>query len=96
MSGRALAPGGTTPTHSLPGASAPPLTDTGAAETSPDLESNAVTIAVGPEGGFTDDEVNQAIAAGWLPVDLGPHTLRVETAAIALAAIACVVRRSER
>ncbi len=42
--------------------------------------------AVGPEGGFTDDEVDQARAAGWAVVDLGPRILRVETAAIMLAA----------
>jgi 16S rRNA (uracil1498-N3)-methyltransferase len=61
-----------------------------AAEKSPD----PITIAIGPEGGFTDDELNHAIAAGWLQVDLGRNTLRVETAAIALAAIGCVVRHS--
>lgn len=42
--------------------------------------------AIGPEGGFTDDEISQATAAGWHTVDLGPRILRVETAAIALAA----------
>jgi 16S rRNA (uracil1498-N3)-methyltransferase len=41
---------------------------------------------VGPEGGFTDDELNSALAAGWQAVSLGPRILRIETAAIALAA----------
>jgi 16S rRNA (uracil1498-N3)-methyltransferase len=41
--------------------------------------------AVGPEGGFTEDEVALARAAGWRVLDLGPRILRVETAAIALA-----------
>jgi len=41
---------------------------------------------VGPEGGFTDDEVATAERAGAVRVSLGPHILRVETAAIALAA----------
>ncbi len=41
--------------------------------------------AVGPEGGFTDEEVSLARAAGWRVLDLGPRILRVETAAIALA-----------
>jgi 16S rRNA (uracil1498-N3)-methyltransferase len=45
-----------------------------------------IAIAVGPEGGFTDEEVKEAIAIGWQPVDLGPRILRVETAAIVLAA----------
>ena len=44
------------------------------------------TIAIGPEGGFTDAEVATAIAAGWQPISLGRSILRVETAAIALAA----------
>ncbi len=43
-------------------------------------------LAVGPEGGFTDEEVALAVAQGWQPVDLGPRILRVETAAVALAA----------
>jgi 16S rRNA (uracil1498-N3)-methyltransferase len=43
-------------------------------------------LAIGPEGGFTDGEVAAATAAGWQAVDLGPRILRVETAAIALAA----------
>ncbi len=46
----------------------------------------AVWIAIGPEGGFTEAEVNTATAAGWQPVGLGSRILRVETAAIALAA----------
>jgi 16S rRNA (uracil1498-N3)-methyltransferase len=45
-------------------------------------------LAVGPEGGFTDEEVAQACAAGWLPVGLGPRLLRVETAALVLAVLA--------
>ncbi len=51
-----------------------------------------VIIAVGPEGGFTDGEVEQAVGAGWLPIDLGPRMLRVDTAAIALAAVAGMAR----
>lgn len=43
--------------------------------------------AVGPEGGFTEDEVALARAAGWHLLDLGPRILRVETAAIALAVL---------
>jgi 16S rRNA (uracil1498-N3)-methyltransferase len=42
--------------------------------------------AVGPEGGFTDAEVQEALAAGWAVVALGPRILRVETAALVLAA----------
>jgi 16S rRNA (uracil1498-N3)-methyltransferase len=42
---------------------------------------------VGPEGGFTEVELERARAAGCAVVSLGPLTLRVETAAIALAAL---------
>lgn len=45
-----------------------------------------VVAAVGPEGGLTDDEVALAVAAGWRPIALGPRILRVETAALAVAA----------
>ena len=46
-------------------------------------------LAVGPEGGFTDDEVALARSAGWQVVGLGARILRVETAAIALVVRAC-------
>jgi 16S rRNA (uracil1498-N3)-methyltransferase len=52
----------------------------------------AAALAVGPEGGLTPEEVAAAIAAGWRPVDLGPRTLRVETAAVALAALVALPR----
>jgi 16S rRNA (uracil1498-N3)-methyltransferase len=43
--------------------------------------------AVGPEGGFTPDEVEVALRAGARLVTLGPRILRFETAAIAAAAL---------
>jgi len=48
-----------------------------------------VYIAVGPEGGFTEAEIAAARAAKWRSVSLGKSILRIETAAIALAA-ACI------
>lgn len=45
-------------------------------------------FAIGPEGGFTDEEVEMALANNVTPVSLGPLILRIETAAVALAAIA--------
>ena len=42
-----------------------------------------VSVAVGPEGGWTDVELKYFTDAGWLVVSLGPHVLRTETAAIA-------------
>jgi len=47
-----------------------------------------VRLAVGPEGGFTDEEVARAVELGWQTVDLGPRTLRIETAALVLATLA--------
>lgn len=47
-----------------------------------------VAIFVGPEGGFTQSEVDMADRAGAVRVTLGPRLLRIETAAIALLAIA--------
>ena len=44
-------------------------------------------LAVGPEGGFTEEEVSLARGAGWQTVDLGPRILRIETAAMVLAAL---------
>jgi len=45
----------------------------------------SVRIAVGPEGGFTDEEIGTAQANRWALIDLGPRILRVETAALAMA-----------
>ncbi|MGI8690523.1 MAG: RsmE family RNA methyltransferase [Thermomicrobiales bacterium] len=42
-----------------------------------------VAVAIGPEGGFTDDEVARLVAdADAVPVSIGPRNLRAETAAI--------------
>jgi 16S rRNA (uracil1498-N3)-methyltransferase len=45
-----------------------------------------IIAVVGPEGGLTAEELATVEAAGGRRVSLGPHVLRVETAAIALAA----------
>jgi 16S rRNA (uracil1498-N3)-methyltransferase len=47
---------------------------------------------VGPEGGFTPAEVAALRAAGARPVRLAEHILRIETAALALAAAVCASR----
>jgi len=52
--------------------------------------SRSVVVAVGPEGGFTGNEITLATSAGWQLVDLGPRILRTETAAILLASIAAL------
>lgn len=42
-----------------------------------------VTLAAGPEAGFSDDEEAHLVKAGFVPVRLGPRVLRTETAALA-------------
>jgi len=49
-------------------------------------------IVVGPEGGFSEREAEEAEAAGAWPVGLGARVLRTETAA--LAALACLMYES--
>lgn len=44
-------------------------------------------VLIGPEGGFTDEEVARAQAAGWTAVWLGERRLRAETAAMLAAAV---------
>jgi len=44
---------------------------------------NHVSLLIGPEGGWTDEERRTASDAGWAPASLGPTILRAETAAIA-------------
>jgi 16S rRNA (uracil1498-N3)-methyltransferase len=69
------------------------LPDEGPAEQNPLFRQPAPSappsycLAVGPEGGFAEEEVALAAAAGWSVVDLGPRILRVETAALMLAAV---------
>lgn len=42
----------------------------------------SILVLVGPEGGWTQEEVVTAEAAGGIPLTLGPRILRAETAAI--------------
>ncbi len=48
---------------------------------------DSAMVIIGPEGGFTQDEVMFATEAGAIPVSLGKRTLRCETAAVAACAI---------
>ena len=59
-----------------------PLSDALRRADSPDT-----AIAIGPEGGWTPEEVQMFSDHGWKPVTLGPRILRAETAAIAAVAI---------
>lgn len=47
----------------------------------------SVSLAVGPEGGWDEKELELGCAKGWLPVHLGPRILRTETAGIVGAAL---------
>ena len=41
-----------------------------------------ITLLIGPEGGFSEDEVNKSFTAGFSRLKLGPRILRTETAAV--------------
>ena len=45
-------------------------------------EAQKIILAIGPEGGFTQEEVLLASGHGFIVVSLGPRRLRAETAAI--------------
>jgi len=58
-------------------------------QTRQDIAADAkqLTVLVGSEGGWSDEELETARAANWTIVTLGGRTLRAETAAIAVAAL---------
>lgn len=51
----------------------------------PEAPPSAVTLAIGPEGGFRPDEL-ELLRARFVPISLGPRVLRIETAAPAVVA----------
>ncbi|MEY4948349.1 MAG: hypothetical protein RL698_560 [Pseudomonadota bacterium] len=77
------------------GSDQPPADLASATTTSPERVPREATVAlastpargtvlvIGPEGGLDEQEVAALLAAGARPADLGPRTLRFETAAIA-------------
>lgn len=54
-----------------------------------------ITLCIGPEGGFAEEEVREAMVQGFQPVRLGCTRLRTETAAI-VATAACIESPPER
>lgn len=46
-------------------------------------KSASIALLIGPEGGLTEHEVERALNQGFKPLNLGPRTLRTETATIA-------------
>jgi len=57
-----------------------------------ELPPGPIVTAVGPEGGFTDAELELAVNAGAKLISLGERVLRIETAALAMAAAFTICR----
>ena len=55
----------------------------------PQSSATDIAFAIGPEGGFSEKEEQYAESTGFIPARFGPHTLKVETAAICALAVAC-------
>ena len=51
------------------------------------MQSSTIHLLLGPEGGFTEKEVEEARGMGWQTVGLGERILRAETAAVAAVSI---------
>ena len=47
----------------------------------------SIAVIIGPEGGFSDAEIEKAASAGFLPLGLGPRILRAETAPLVILAL---------
>ena len=52
-----------------------------------EMSGESLSILSGAEGGFSEIEVESALASGYVAIDLGPRVLRTETAAIAAISI---------
>ena len=50
-----------------------------------EYEGSDIVVMIGPEGDFSKEEADAALAAGFIPVHLGDSRLRTETAALAAA-----------
>lgn len=48
---------------------------------------DSIGVFIGPEGGFERGEVEQAVAAGAMPISLGRRILRTETAGLAILSV---------
>ena len=54
----------------------------------------SITVLIGPEGGFSEQEINQLVSLGFVRTSLGKRILRAETAAIyALSVIGYLLER---
>lgn len=60
------------------------------------LDDQPLIAVVGPEGGLSGEERRCLLEVGYLPVSLGPHILRFETAAVLAGAAAIAARMRAR
>ena len=54
---------------------------------------NQISVLIGPEGGWSDDELTFAIGSGCVPVTLGENILRTTTAAVSVSQLLVAWRR---
>jgi 16S rRNA (uracil1498-N3)-methyltransferase len=68
---------------------APPIRNVlgGVPASAPGAPCRMAAVAIGPEGGWTDDELAAAVAAGFIEISLGENILRTETAVLAAMAV---------
>ena len=50
-----------------------------------EYEGGDITVMIGPEGDFSEEEVRLALDRGFIPISLGDSRLRTETAAVTAA-----------
>jgi 16S rRNA (uracil1498-N3)-methyltransferase len=53
-------------------------------------EKRSVVVLIGPEGGFSDNEIDRCLVEGYKQIYFGGRRLRTETAAIVAAAMLIV------
>jgi len=57
-------------------------------------DATEIATCIGPEGGFSEQERERALADHWTPIALGRRILRIETAAVAVASAVAVMTDS--
>lgn len=58
------------------------------------IKSSDVLILIGPEGDFSKEEVQKAIALGFIPISLGESRLRTETAGVVACCAAAIANQA--
>lgn len=71
------------------------VADAGGDRPGPLVPGDGLTVAIGPEGGFTPAELVTLTGAGFARVTLGPYVLRFDTAAVAALTLAAHLRPRE-